>query len=226
MSQEGPSGDWVTELSLETVGRVSDRRGRRRPRRLTRSGRRAQILSSALTAFARDGVLETTMDSIAATAGVSKPLIYQHFRNKREALLALVDDHSAELLAALGGGDEGLSASLEELMLRYLRFTQDHAVPFRLLFQAVDGTDGPATTRIERTRAAVGDRLVAAALGPEADQAALPAWVGPALCALVEGVARRLDPDADPAAIAGPLSRVVRLEPRDVARPRPRAGSR
>ncbi|HUY62130.1 MAG TPA: TetR/AcrR family transcriptional regulator, partial [Candidatus Dormibacteraeota bacterium] len=197
MGQEGSSGDWAAELSLETVGRVSDRRGRRRPRRLTRSGRRAQLLHSALTAFARDGVLETTMDSIAATAGVSKPLVYQHFRNKREALLALVDDHSGELLAAIGGADEGPGASLEELVRRYLQFAQGHAVPFQLLFQAVDGTDAPATARIDRTRAVVGDRLLAAALGPEAEAlAAIPAWAGPALCALVEGVARRLPADA------------------------------
>lgn len=209
---------WPAVPAVETIGRVTRRlRGSRatparsRALRLSRDDRRAQIIDSALIAFARDGVVATTMDSIAATAGVSKPLIYQYFPNKRAALMAVVEQHCRLLLDRLGVAAPGEgSAGLAHQFMVYLDFARGHPVAFRLLFRAVDGTDLSVTERIDAARHGVGAACLAASVG---SVEGMPEWAGDALCALVEGVAMRLHPECDLPTLAGELSRFVRLEP-------------
>ncbi|MGI8900458.1 MAG: TetR/AcrR family transcriptional regulator [Nocardioides sp.] len=64
-----------------------------RPRggRLPRKQRRAQLLESALQVFVAQGYHAAAMDDIAEQAGVSKPVLYQHFPGKLELYLALLD---------------------------------------------------------------------------------------------------------------------------------------
>ncbi len=61
--------------------------------------RRAQILSAAITCFADKGYHGTSIDDIAALTGLSKGAIYHHFASKREILLSLFEQWSADLLA-------------------------------------------------------------------------------------------------------------------------------
>lgn len=60
------------------------------PARLPRAQRRAQLLDVASAQFARDGYHRTSMDAIAAAAGVTKPVLYQHFTSKEDLYLAVV----------------------------------------------------------------------------------------------------------------------------------------
>jgi AcrR family transcriptional regulator len=64
-----------------------------RPRggRLPRKARRAQLLESALEVFAAQGYHAAAMDDIAVRAGVSKPVLYQHFPGKLDLYLALLE---------------------------------------------------------------------------------------------------------------------------------------
>ncbi|GAA5156521.1 TetR/AcrR family transcriptional regulator [Nocardioides marinquilinus] len=64
-----------------------------RPRggRLPRRERRAQLLDSALGVFVEHGYHAAAMDDIAERAGVSKPVLYQHFPGKLDLYLALLD---------------------------------------------------------------------------------------------------------------------------------------
>ena len=64
-----------------------------RPRggRMPRKARRAQLLSSALEVFVAQGYHAAAMDDIAERAGVSKPVLYQHFPGKLDLYLALLD---------------------------------------------------------------------------------------------------------------------------------------
>ncbi|QCW52457.1 TetR/AcrR family transcriptional regulator [Nocardioides dongxiaopingii] len=64
-----------------------------RPRggRLPRRERRVQLLESALEVFVRHGYHAAAMDDIAERAGVSKPVLYQHFPGKLDLYLALLD---------------------------------------------------------------------------------------------------------------------------------------
>ena len=64
-----------------------------RPRgvRLPRRERRAQLLAAALEVFVAHGYHAAAMDDIAERAGVSKPVLYQHFPGKLELYLAILD---------------------------------------------------------------------------------------------------------------------------------------
>src|SRR6202020_2995822 len=73
-------------------------------RRLTAGQRRRQLVSVALELFARRGYRATTMDDIAEAAGVTKPLVYQHFSSKRALYLELVNSIAQELLIAVRTG--------------------------------------------------------------------------------------------------------------------------
>src|SRR5688500_16912946 len=69
----------------------------RRTSRLPRSARRLQLLRAAQDVFVAQGFHAAAMDDIADRAGVSKPVLYQHFPGKRELYLALLEEHVSEL---------------------------------------------------------------------------------------------------------------------------------
>ena len=52
--------------------------------RLPASERREQLLETALHVIARQGFHQTSMDDVAKKAGVTKPVLYQHFESKQE----------------------------------------------------------------------------------------------------------------------------------------------
>src|SRR6201990_585293 len=72
-----------------------------RPRssRLPRHERRRQLLDAALEVFVSQGYHAAAMDDIAERAGVSKPVLYQHFPGKLELYLALLDTHCDAIIA-------------------------------------------------------------------------------------------------------------------------------
>jgi AcrR family transcriptional regulator len=65
---------------------------RARSNRLPRHERRRQLLDAALEVFVSQGYHAAAMDEIAERAGVSKPVLYQHFPGKLELYLALLDE--------------------------------------------------------------------------------------------------------------------------------------
>jgi AcrR family transcriptional regulator len=66
-------------------------------RRLPRAERSRQVLDAAARAFARSGFAATSMDVIAAEAGVSKLMLYRDFDGKRELYEAILDSVSRRL---------------------------------------------------------------------------------------------------------------------------------
>src|ERR687890_25313 len=69
----------------------------RRSSRLPRGARRAQLLQAAQEVFVANGFHAAAMDEIADRAGVSKPVLYQHFPGKRELYLALLEQQVTAL---------------------------------------------------------------------------------------------------------------------------------
>ncbi|NBT20981.1 MAG: TetR/AcrR family transcriptional regulator, partial [Actinobacteria bacterium] len=63
--------------------------------RLPAAQRRTQILDVALRTFAARGFHDASMNDIALAAGVTKPVLYQHFASKRELYLSLIDEVAA-----------------------------------------------------------------------------------------------------------------------------------
>ncbi|MEP6979844.1 MAG: TetR/AcrR family transcriptional regulator [Nakamurella sp.] len=66
--------------------------------RLSRAVRRTQLLTAARSAFVDQGYHAAAMDDIAERAGVSKPVLYQHFPSKLELYLALVGEAATDLV--------------------------------------------------------------------------------------------------------------------------------
>lgn len=80
-------------------------------KRMSASDRRVVILEAAREAFADGGYHQTSLDTVAERAGVSKALIYEHFASKRELHAAMLEQHVTELVerlnVALAGAEPG-----------------------------------------------------------------------------------------------------------------------
>lgn len=70
--------------------------------RLPAAERRRQLLDTALGAFATAGYHDTSMNDLAESAGVTKPVLYQHFPSKRALYLELLRDLGGQLREAVG----------------------------------------------------------------------------------------------------------------------------
>lgn len=126
---------------------------RARGARLPRSARRAQLLGAAQEVFVENGYHSAAMDEIADRAGVSKPVLYQHFPGKLELYLAILDQHTGELLddvrAALASTHDNkqrVAASIDA----YFRFVDRDDAPFRLVFESDLTNDPGVRERVER----------------------------------------------------------------------------
>ena len=69
-----------------------------RGQRLPRQARRKQLLGAAQEVFVAHGYHAAAMDDIAERAGVSKPVLYQHFPGKLDLYLALLEEHATALV--------------------------------------------------------------------------------------------------------------------------------
>jgi AcrR family transcriptional regulator len=67
-------------------------------RRLPAAERRAQLLDTAVKLFAERGYAGATTAELARAAGVTEPIIYRHFKSKRDLFIALIDRTGAETL--------------------------------------------------------------------------------------------------------------------------------
>jgi AcrR family transcriptional regulator len=79
------------------VGSAAGRRGNRLPR----DERRGQLLAAASEVFVDRGYHAAGMDEIADRAGVSKPVLYQHFTSKLELYLAVLQRHADNLVSGV-----------------------------------------------------------------------------------------------------------------------------
>jgi AcrR family transcriptional regulator len=102
-----------------------------RPKLLKRPERRRALMDAAARAFARGGYAATSLEDVAAEAGVTRALIYQHFDSKTQLYRALLDDMRDKLQRATGAPDRLEPASLDALV----RIAQTDADQFRLFFR-------------------------------------------------------------------------------------------
>ncbi|MGK5626933.1 TetR/AcrR family transcriptional regulator [Streptomyces sp. URMC 123] len=119
-----------------------------RPRgtRLPRRARRHQLLGAAQEVFVAQGYHSAAMDDIAERAGVSKPVLYQHFPGKLDLYLALLDQHCESLLQAVRAAIASTSDNKQRVaatMDAYFAYVGDEGGAFRLVFES-DLTNEPA----------------------------------------------------------------------------------
>jgi AcrR family transcriptional regulator len=141
-------------------------------RRLTADARRRQLFDVALSLFAAHGYPATTMDDIAEAAGVTKPLVYQHFESKRALYLELMDVFSTVLVTRIvkaTAGAQGPRQQVELGFAAYFELMVDNEPAFRLLYgrDAPDDPElGAALRRVEEAIAQAIDPLIDAGLEP------------------------------------------------------------
>jgi AcrR family transcriptional regulator len=134
--------------------------------RLPAPRRRHQLLDVARELFAAGGFHATSMDDVAEAAGVTKPVLYQHFPSKRALYRELLEDVGgrlmAEITAAAAPADSGRER-VQNGMAAYFRFVTDNQPAFRLLFGASVRNDAEfaevASTVLEHLAEAVAEML-------------------------------------------------------------------
>lgn len=107
-------------------------------KRLPASKRRESILAAATQAFADHGYHETSLDDIAAAAGVSKALIYDHFASKRDLqaeLLESLEELLIDRLTEAATGDNDPEARLRAGLNAFFSLVEENRFAQRMLFR-------------------------------------------------------------------------------------------
>jgi AcrR family transcriptional regulator len=143
---------WTTHLG-GGVTAIEHTEARPRGTRLPRRARRNQLLGAAQEVFVAQGYHAAAMDDIAERAGVSKPVLYQHFPGKLELYLALLDQHCEALLDRVREALASTSENKQRVyatMEAYFAYVEDEGGAFRLVFES-DLTNEPAVRdRVEK----------------------------------------------------------------------------
>jgi AcrR family transcriptional regulator len=135
---------------------------RTRGTRLPRSARRLQLLGAAQEVFVAQGYHAAAMDDIAERAGVSKPVLYQHFPGKLDLYLALLDQHAEALVGAVRDALESTSDNKQRVAATieaYFRFVDEDGGAFRLVFESDLTNQGAVRERVEGVTAACAEAI-------------------------------------------------------------------
>lgn len=111
-------------------------------RRLKKAQRRKVIEEAASALFAEHGYSGTRLEDIAAVAGVTKQLLYQHFPSKKALHMALLAKHRDELLAGLAqdmATPGPLAKRLPHVLDRWFAYVEDHPYALAMLFRDTTG---------------------------------------------------------------------------------------
>jgi AcrR family transcriptional regulator len=102
------------------------------------------------------------MEQIAGRAGVTKPVLYQHFEGKKELYLGLLEEDMGRLLSEIRTAIEGARSNRERIERAtgaYFAFIDANEGSFRLLFRETMGADPDFRAVIERFRDALARRI-------------------------------------------------------------------
>ncbi len=126
--------------------------------RLPAAERRRQLLEVALSKFSATGFHETSMNDLAAAAGVTKPVFYQYFPSKNALYLELVADVSSRLIDTIRDAATTIADPREQLVagLRaYFAFMSEQRRAFALLFGRGAPRDAELVEAVRDAEAAV-----------------------------------------------------------------------
>jgi AcrR family transcriptional regulator len=131
--------------------------------------RREQLLDTTLTLIAREGFPGVTIDAVAKAAGITRPIVYQHFHDLPGLLNALLDrehERATRQLAAVipAASDERPLLTVAADTLRgYLEAVAEAPLSWHLVLLPAEGSPASLHKRIARDRAEVRRQLAAIA---------------------------------------------------------------
>ena len=157
--------------------------------RLPRKARRTQLLVAAQEVFVQHGYHAASMDEIADRAGVSKPVLYQHFPSKLELYLALLVQHTGELVDAVRRALASTHDNKQRVgaaIAAFFDYVGSETGAFRLVFES-DLTNEPAVRQhVERVTTECAE-LIAEVIG---DDTGLPIQASRLLAVSLVGMAQ------------------------------------
>ena len=107
--------------------------------RMRSEDRRRQLLDVACDVFADRGFSATIMDDVAFAAGVTKPVLYQHFDSKRALFISVLEDCGERLIGSIVDATRSGETLREQMVAgftAYFDFVRNDDAGFRLLFGA------------------------------------------------------------------------------------------
>ncbi|MFC7501842.1 TetR/AcrR family transcriptional regulator [Nocardioides sp. GCM10030258] len=113
-------------------------------RRLSAPARRQRIEAAAVEVFADRGYDASSVGEIATAAGVTRTVLYDHFKSKRELYVQVLDSQNAAMLAEVGAGITGAGAGHDRLrstIAAYLSFARQRPAARRLLVDPIPTGD-------------------------------------------------------------------------------------
>jgi AcrR family transcriptional regulator len=102
--------------------------------RMSAAERRSLIAAAAAARFAESGYDGTTLDDVAADAGVTKPVLYRHFGSKKDLYLELLRRHRDDLPGFLDGAAGGAS-DLQAILDGWFAYARANSHGWRMLFR-------------------------------------------------------------------------------------------
>jgi len=176
------------------------------PSRLPASERRQQLIASALATFARRGYHDTSMNDIADAAGVTKPVLYQHFDSKRDLYLEVLAETGGRLRRAVRGAAEAAASDgprrqVEAGFRAFFGWVDANRDGFSVLFDGDSRRDPEfreMVARAQRERIdAISEFIVADGLTPERQRMLAYGIVGLGELTCRRWIEKEIDLDAD-----------------------------
>lgn len=121
--------------------------------RLPRPARRLQLLGAARDVFVAHGYHAAAMDEIAERAGVSKPVLYQHFPGKLDLYLALLDESTEEMVRMVSDALSSTTDNKERVPATFKAFydyVAGQGEAFRLVFESDLGNEPAVRARLDK----------------------------------------------------------------------------
>ena len=142
------------------------RRNRPYAPRLLPEQRREQLLDIVLDVIDTDGVAAVSMDAVARRAGVTRPVVYNHFSDANAMLLASLDREEqralAQILDAMPAPGDGDLAAVHRLFDAFLSAVAEAPQRWRSIFMIADSFTPTLHKRVARVRARIVREFAAA----------------------------------------------------------------
>lgn len=139
-------------------------------RRLRPEDRRALILEASAAVFAEAGYDRASMRAVAGAAGITTPVLYDHFASKADLYAALVAERADDLIARWAAVGERIAldgGSAEEVFRQTIdaifAWVEDNEVGWRMIF--LDAPSDPVVARAHRERQERATAVLAAQFG-------------------------------------------------------------
>lgn len=132
--------------------------------RLPGPQRRQQLLDVAVDIFGVGGYAEASVADIAAAAGITKPVVYQHFASKRALFLEVLGECGRRMEAQVEkatAGATGPRHQVEQGFQGFVQFFESNPEMFRILFSDANRSDVEFAAEVHRVELIVAEQIAA-----------------------------------------------------------------